>query len=109
VAFQPVQKRAFQDTVSNEKEVPNPKPRTIITLPHLIGRQRQMRTTVAGSDGPSNSKTPIIIRERVVGEPMDSQQQVTVVKGPESPSVVSYTSTVSVNSGQGNQRVSSSP
>ena len=110
VAFQPSQKRTITETTSQtEKEVPNPKPRTVITLPHLLGRQRHVRTTTASSsEGTCSGKTPIIIRERVVVEPVDSQQEM-VVKSAESPSVVSFTSTVSVNSGQGNKRVSSSP
>lgn len=72
------------------------KPRTIITLPHLIGRQKPVSPKVNNTP-----QQPIIIRERVEPEKMD--------KGPESPSVGSYTSTLSANSRQSNQRVSSSP
>ncbi len=107
VAFQPVQKRVLTENIyKNEKEVPNPKPRTIITLPHLIGRQKNGRTTT-GTDGTA-TKTPIIIRERLICDPDDNQYSL-VLNNDKSPSVDSFTSNVSVNSGQSNQRVSSSP
>lgn len=78
------------------------KPRTIITLPHLIGRQKPVSPKAADTTSP-NVKAPIIIRERIEKTSPQKPDPNTVV------SITSNNTSNVFNTNRIDHRTSSSP